>query len=214
MDSNNINSNMKDMTVEALARETASASPAPGGGSISAMAGAFSAALAGMVAKLSLEKKGYEHLQEDMRRLDAEAEALRLDLLEDIQKDSSSFDAYMQALKLPKQTEAQQASRSQAMQDALKGACEVPLKVAGKALRALELSAYAVREGNINAASDAMSGVLLGRAAVLGALANVRINLGGIRDEAYKQKMRQQCDRLEQAANRVEAESDKALHAR
>ena len=206
--------NMKDMTVTQLCDATASNSPAPGGGSISAMAAAYAGALVCMVAKLTLGKKGYEDVQEEMRELDLEADAMRQVLLEDIQKDSESFNGFMEALALPKDTEEQKARRTQAMQEALKGACAVPYEVAGKALRMLQLAVDAVTKGNINTASDGMVGVLMGRAGVIGALNNVRINLRGIKDEAYKQDMLSKCDVLEETANRLETQAQKALHAR
>lgn len=206
--------NMKDMTVTNLCNLTASNSPAPGGGSISAMAGAFSAALCAMVAKLTTDKKGYEHLNEQMAQMNEQAEALQKELLTDIQKDSESFNAYMVALTLPKDTEYERAARTAAMQEALKGACQVPLKVAYKCLEALKLARSAVELGNINTASDGMVGALLGRASVLGAVHNVRINLGGIKDEDFKADMRKQCDKLEEQANAIEKEAGDILHAR
>jgi len=206
--------NMKDMTVTQLCDLTASNSPAPGGGSISAMAAAFAGALVCMVAKLTLGKKGYEDVQDEMAEMDQEADAMRQVLLSDIQKDSESFNGFMVALAMPKDTEEEKALRSQAMQDALKGACAVPYEVAGKALRMLQLAVDAVTKGNLNTASDGMVGVLMGRAGVIGALNNVRINLRGVKDEAFKQDMMSKCDVLEETANRLEAQAQKALHAR
>ena len=206
--------NMKDMTVTQLCDLTASNSPAPGGGSISAMAAAYAGALVCMVAKLTLGKKGYEDVQDEMAEMDQEADAMRQVLLSDIQKDSESFNGFMVALAMPKDTEEEKALRSQAMQDALKGACAVPYEVAGKALRMLQLAVDAVTKGNLNTASDGMVGVLMGRAGVIGDLNNVRINLRGVKDEAFKQDMMSKCDVLEETANRLEAQAQKALHAR
>ncbi|NLE69452.1 MAG: cyclodeaminase/cyclohydrolase family protein [Clostridiales bacterium] len=205
---------MKDMTVTQLCDLTASNSPAPGGGSISAMAAAYAGALVCMVAKLTLGKKGYEDVQDEMAEMDQEADAMRQVLLSDIQKDSESFNGFMVALAMPKDTEEEKALRSQAMQDALKGACAVPYEVAGKALRMLQLAVDAVTKGNLNTASDGMVGVLMGRAGVIGALNNVRINLRGVKDEAFKQDMMSKCDVLEETANRLEAQAQKALYAR
>ncbi len=206
--------NMKDMTVTQLSELTASSSAAPGGGSISAMAGAYAASLACMVAKLTLGKKGYEDVQERMAEIDKQAEILRVELLDEIQKDSESFDAYMVALTLPKATEAEQAVRSAAMQEALKGACRVPLEVAGKCLGVLHLAATALEHGNKNTASDGMVGVLLARAAVLGAVNNVLINLGGIKDKAFVTRMKTACEALAGQANEKEAAAHICLHAR
>lgn len=206
--------NMKDMTVAQLSELTASSATAPGGGSISAMAGAYAASLACMVAKLTIGKKGYEGLEEQMGQIDQQAEILRVELLDEIQKDSESFNAYMVALALPKETEEERAARSAAMQDALKGACRVPLEVAGKCLGVLHLATVALEKGNKNTASDAMVGVLLARAAVIGAVNNVLINLGGIKDEAFVQRMKQACEALAEQANQKEANAQICLHTR
>lgn len=193
--------NLKDMTVAQFSELIASSSPSPGGGSAAAMAGAFSASLACMLAKLTQEKKGYESVKEEMSQVISEAEKLRRELLEDIQKDSASYDAFVEALKLPKDTEEQKAVRTQAMQDALKGACIVPLEVARKALKAMYLALCTLEYGNINAMSDGLVGALLGRSAVLGATANIRINLDGIKDDAFVKQMQQACEELEREAN-------------
>ena len=206
--------NMKDMTVAQLNQITASSQPAPGGGSISAMAGAYAAALVCMVSKLTVGKKGYEDVQEQMADLERQAEPLRQDLLEDIQKDTESFNAYMEALALPKETEDEKAVRRAAMQEALKGASQVPLKVARKCLEILKLAAVAVELGNINTASDGMVGVLMARAATLGAVNNVLINLGGIKDEGFVSQMQAACDELSQQANALEAQAQATLSKR
>lgn len=206
--------NMKDMTVTALSELTASASPAPGGGSVSALAGAFAASLACMAAKLTQNKKGYEEVSGQMETLDQQAEALRVELLDDIQKDSESFNAYMAALALPKESEEEKAARSAAMQEALKCACQVPLAVAGKCLGVMHLALTAVEKGNRNTASDSMVGVLMARAAVLGAVSNVLINLGGIKDEPFVKRMKAACGKLEAQANQQEQAAGAILHAR
>lgn len=205
---------LKQLTVEELSRVTASKSAAPGGGSISAMAGAFSAALASMASKLTEGKAGYEAAWERVRQIDARAEALRLELLDDIQRDTSSFDAFMEALALPKGTGEEKALRAKAMQDALKGACAVPMEVAGKAFEAMKLALETVRIANVNVASDSMVGVLMGRAAVLGALSNVRINLDSIKDEAYVRKMSAACDEMEEKVRTLEQEGAAVLGKR
>lgn len=197
--------NLKDLSVSEFSAMAADQNPSPGGGSVAAMAGAFSASLACMVAKLTREKKGYEQVREQMEALALEAEGLRLSLLEDIQNDSASYNAFMEALKLPKDTEEQKAIRAQAMQDALKGACAVPLEVAKKALKAMELATYTVEHGNVNAMSDGLVGALMGRAAVLGAINNVRINLGGIKDADFVKLMQMECNELEHQAHELDA---------
>lgn len=203
--------NLKDLSVARLSDLTAENTPAPGGGSISAMAGAFAASLTCMVAKLTQDKKGYEGVQEQMAQTNLEAETLRLELLEDIQRDSASYDAFMEALKLPKGTEDEKAIRTAAMQAALKGACAVPLEVAQKALKAIKLALLTVENGNVNAASDGLVGALMGRAAALGAVNNVRINLGGIKDADFVKGMTDACELIEQEANALEAKARAAF---
>lgn len=205
---------LKQLTVEDLSRETASKKAAPGGGSISAMAGAFAASLACMASKLTLGKAEYEAVWDRVREIDARAEELRLELLDDIQKDTSSFDAFMKALELPKGTAEEKEARTQAMQDALKGACAVPMAVAGKAFEAMRLALETVRIANVNVASDSMVGVLMGRAAVLGALSNVRINLDSIKDEAYVRRMSAACDEMEARVRKLEKEGADELGKR
>jgi formiminotetrahydrofolate cyclodeaminase len=199
---------MKNLSVMELSDLTASKSAAPGGGSISALAGAFAASLVCMVAKLTEGKKGYEAVSLRMKELETQSEALRLNLLDDIQRDSSSFDAFMEALAMPKTTEEEKAARTGAMQDALKGACRIPRQVAEKALEVLSLAVEAVSKGNANATSDGLVGAFLARAAVLGALSNVRINLAGIKDQGFVDKLIVECDDMEQKARAAEKDVD------
>ena len=206
--------NMKDMTVTELNDYTASKSPVPGGGSISAMAGAFATALVCMVAKLTLGKKGYEETAELMRELDQKGEHLRRELLEDIQKDSESFNGYMAALSMPGDSEEEKIARRRAMQEALKSASNVPLSVAAKCQDVLRLALSAAEKGSPNTASDIMVSVLMARAALLGAVSNVRINLGGIKDEAFVQDMEDKCKALETQANQQEAAARSILDMR
>ncbi|MGI6688736.1 MAG: cyclodeaminase/cyclohydrolase family protein [Christensenellales bacterium] len=200
----------QQMTVANLSALTASNAPVPGGGSISAMTGAYAASLVCMVAKLTLGRAKYEAAQDIMKQADAQAEALRLSLLEGITKDSASFDTFMQALALPKDTDEEKQARQAAMQAGLKSACEVPLASAQNIHQVLKLALDTVKHGNANALSDGLVAALLARSALIGAISNVRINLPGIKDEAFAARMREACDHLEQEAHRLENE---AMHA-
>lgn len=197
---------MMHMSVAELAKITASDAPAPGGGSISAMAGAYGAALAEMVAGLTLGRKKYEGVQADMERVAREAGEIRRDLLECMQRDASSFDAVMAAMALPKSTDVEKAIRREAMQFALKAAAESPMFVAERAAQALNLAEIAVCSGNPNAVTDGLCGAMLARTAALGALYNVRVNLLSIQDEAYRAQMLERCRELKQTVLRREAE--------
>ena len=204
----------QQMTVADLSALTASNSPVPGGGSISAMTGAYAASLVCMVAKLTIGRAKYEAVQDIMTSADAQAESLRLKLLDGIRKDSASFDSFMQALSLPKNTEEEKRARQAAMQAGLKSACEVPLASAQDIHQVLKLSLDMVKHGNTNAMSDGLVGALLARSAMIGAISNVRINLSGIRDEAFTARMREACDHLEAEAHRLENEAIQAAKSR
>lgn len=197
---------MKNMTIEQFAALTASGEPVPGGGSISALAGALAAALAGMVAGLTLGKKKYADVQEEMEQAIPVMEASREKLLDDILKDSQSFDQYMQALTLPKETEEEKAARSQAMQDGLKAAVLVPLSVAEEAVKILPYTRLMVTKGNATAVTDGLVAAMMARTAALGALYNVKINLRSIKDEEFTGKIAFQVQELESQAVSMERE--------
>ncbi len=191
---------MQDMNVRALLELTASDAPAPGGGAIAAMSGAFGSALAAMVGSLTLGKKGYESVQEEMAETTAKANALAQKLLSAMDEDANSFNGYMAALKLPKDTEEEKAARRAAMQEALKSASLVPLNTAKTAAEIFPLAEAAVKSGNKNAVTDGLVAAMMARTAVLGALLNVKINLGSIRDEAFVSELRETCAILQAEA--------------
>lgn len=176
---------MKNMTVEQFAMQTASNEPVPGGGSISALAGALAAALTEMVAGLTIGKKKYAEVEEEMKKAVAPMHEICEHLLDDIKRDSESFDLYMQALTLPKETEEEKAARTKAMQDGLKAAVAVPLSVAKRAYEVMSYAEVMVTKGNKTAVTDALVATMMARTAVLGALFNVKINLESIKDEAF-----------------------------
>ena len=196
---------MCDLPVSELLSLTASDAPAPGGGSISALAGALGAALASMVGSLSLGKKGYEDVQEEMTALAAEGRTLMGELLAAMDAGTEAFNGYMAALALPKGTEEEKAARRAAMQKGLKEAALVPLSTARLAARVFPIAEAAVRRGNKNAVTDGMVAALMARAAVLGSLLNVRINLASIRDEAFVAEQRAACAALQELALAEEA---------
>lgn len=172
-----------DRTVTDFLAETASSSPAPGGGSVAALAGALSAALAAMVARLTSGEK-FAAAEAEMRSVAEGADALRAELSACIQRDTDSFREYMAALRMPKTDEAAAARRA-AMQEGLKSAARVPLHTAETACALFPLIRTVVERGNQNARSDGLVAAMLARAAVLGAALNVRINLASIRDAAF-----------------------------
>ena len=186
---------MKNMTVQEFAMQTASNEPVPGGGSISALAGSLAAALTEMVAGLTIGKKKYAEVEEEMKAAIEPMHAICEHLLDDIKRDSESFDLYMQALTLPKETEEEKAARQEAMQNGLKAAVAVPLSVAK---RAYEIMPYA--EVMVTKGTDALVATMMARTAVLGALFNVKINLESIKDEAFVAETTKEVEVLEKKA--------------
>ena len=196
---------LKDLTIEEFAKVTASDAPAPGGGSVAAAAGSLAAALAEMVANLTIGQEKYAEAENEMRELAEKGQAIREKLIADIQRDSSSFNLYMAALRMPKDTEEEKAARREAMQRGLKEAAVVPLSVAETASEIFPLAEAAVARGNANAVTDGLVSAMMARTAVLSALLNVKINLNSIKDEAFRADMEKQVKGLEKTASEYEA---------
>ena len=168
---------LADMTVSALLEKTAADTPVPGGGSLSAMAAAVGAALAQMVAGLTAGRKSFAAVTPEMNELAEKARRLRRDLLADMDRDAAAYTAVMEAFRLPRNTAEEKTRRTDAIQRATREAARVPLAVAEKALDVMMLAGTAVAKGNPNAISDGAVGAMLARAALQGALFNVKINL-------------------------------------
>ena len=176
--------------------ELASSAPAPGGGSAAALSGALGAALVSMVCNLTLGKKKYADVQEDIEALLEKSEALRKELTDLLEEDVKAYTAYSQAAKMPRQTEEQKAERSKAMQSALKGATDVPLCIAEAAVKVMYLCRPAAEKGNVWAVSDAGVAVLLAEAALRSAALNVLINLGSLKDAEFVAEKRAKLESL------------------
>lgn len=170
--------------------------PAPGGGSVSALAGALAAGLASMVAHLTVGRKGYDVIQERVLSLPAEAQALKDKLLLAIDEDTNAFNAVMDAYRLPKKSDEQKKIREDAIENAMKNACHVPLRVMELSFQALKLCREMEEKGNKNSQSDAAVGVLMAQAAMKGAALNVRINLKDVQDRAFLKDMNQSVESL------------------
>ncbi|MBU1320112.1 MAG: glutamate formimidoyltransferase [candidate division Zixibacteria bacterium] len=181
----------------------ASSSPAPGGGSVSACAGTLAAALSGMVCRLTLGKKKYQDVQDEMSETLKRADDLKMELYKLIQEDADAFDAVMAARKLPKDTDKQKEARLEAIQKATIIAAEVPLKVMKTSLEVMAVAQVAAEKGNVNSVSDAGCAALNARSAVLGAFLNVKINLPGIDDEAVRKRLETEADRIRNEAERT-----------
>lgn len=174
-----------DMTVEEFVHETASESPAPGGGSIAASMGAMGAALATMVANLSSHKRGWDHRWEEFSDWAEQGKVIHDQLLHLIDEDTDAFNKIMDAFGLPKSSEAERQIRTQAIQDATKTAIEVPLKVMKTAVSSFQVIQEMVEQGNPASVSDAGVAALCARSAVMGAYMNVRINAKDLKDRKW-----------------------------
>lgn len=197
---------MKNMTLEAFTALTESGAPAPGGGSVAALAGALAAALAGMVANLTIGKEKFTYVEKQMTEMEEKAKALSATLLDAIAEDSESFGLYMDALKLPKETDEDKLIRRQAMQNGLKEASKVPFRTAQLAYEVMDYAQMAVEQGNQNAVTDGKTAAMMARTAVLSAGMNVRINLDSIKDEEFVTKMTEMLTLIEQKAIQRELE--------
>lgn len=164
---------------------TASKEPTPGGGAIAALTAATGAALAEMVANLTVGKKGYEAVQPEMEALQVKAEEIRNRMLELSQADADVFNIFMNALGLPKNTDEEKAARTAAIQQAYKDAAMVPFEIGELANQIFDLAELASRKGNQNLITDGIIAAINARAAVKAAFLNVRINLSGIKDESF-----------------------------
>ncbi len=178
----------KSIVPNAFIEATAAGTAAPGGGAVAALAGALSAALAGMVARLTIGKKKYAAVDAQMKDIAAQADDLRGKLTSAIDEDSAAFAEVMDAFKLPKDTPEEQAVRNQAVQIATQHATDVPLRTAQLCLQALDLVYFVAANGNVNAMSDAASGAFMARAAIDAAGMNVRINAATLDDQGQAQR--------------------------
>jgi len=184
-------------TVERFVDEVSSSSPAPGGGSVAALAGGLGAALAAMVANLTVGKKGYESAWESSSALAERAQRIKAALMAAVDDDTRAFDEVLAAMRLPKASDAEKSAREAAIAAAYERATAVPLATARLCLDAIELAKEAAVTGNRNSASDAGVGALLARAGLEAAILNVRINLPSVRAGAFKTATLAEIDALQ-----------------
>ena len=185
-----------DKTCKGFAEETASESPAPGGGSISAYMGALGAALGTMVANLSSHKAGWDDRWEEFSLWAEKGQALMAELLHLVDEDTEAFNRIMAVFAMPKTTDEEKAARSAALQVATLYATEVPLRTMKAAERVFEIVKAMAEQGNPNSVSDAGVGALAARSAVLGARLNVRINAAGLKDKVKAAELVGEADEI------------------
>ena len=201
-----------DKTLKDFAEETASESPAPGGGSIAAYVGALGAALGTMVANLSAHKRGWDDQWETFSAWAEKGKFYHTQLLNCVDEDTNAFNRIMDAFGLPKNTDAEKAIRKEAIQSATQNAIEVPLKVMQLSLESMEIIAAMAESGNPNSVSDAGVGALCARSAVEGAFLNVKINASGLSDKLYKDRILKEAENFLCMAKKKENEILKIVH--
>lgn len=186
--------------------DLASERPAPGGGGAAALCGAIGAALVSMVANLTIGKKTYEAVSEDLETVNAKAEALRAELFHAIDEDVAAFNAVMGAYGLPRATDEEKAKRAASIQAALKDATLVPLRAVKACFEVILLAAAAAEKGNLNVISDAGVAVLVANAGLRSAALNVFINAKAIKDRDFAEKQLAEVNALlAQAAETTES---------
>ncbi len=195
---------LANMTVEAFADETASESPAPGGGSVAAYVGALGVSLGTMVANLSSHKRGWDDRWEEYSVWAEKGQQLKNELMFLVDEDTRSFNRIMEAFKLPKKTQEDKIARQQAIQDATRYAIEIPFRVMVKSYESMEVMEVMAEKGLQSSASDAAVGALCARMAIRGAFLNVKINAADLEDKGYYEKVYKKGLELEEAARKKE----------
>lgn len=200
------NNKLINNTLSSFANITASESPAPGGGSVSAYLGVLGVSLATMVANLSSHKKGWDERWKEFGDQAEQGQQLKDKLLKLVDADTESFNAIMSAFTLPKSTSAEKEIRSNAIQEATRKAIEIPLEVMKLSLESLSLIKSMANTGNPNSVSDAGVGALCARSAVMGAFLNVKINCASYDDVNFVNQIIGEGQQIEDAAIEVEQE--------
>ena len=203
-----------DRTLTDFADETASESPAPGGGSISAYMGALGAALGTMVANLSSHKRGWDERWEEFSDWAEKGKAFQIQLMKLVDEDTNAFNKIMDAFSLPKKTEEEKAIRKQAVQEATRFATEVPFKTMQLCYECMSVAKAMAEIGNPNSVTDAGVGALAARAGVVGAFLNVKINASSLDDKAYAEKIIREGENVVEKAGQLEAEILQIVHSK
>lgn len=195
-----------DLKVTDFLNKVAGSDPVPGGGSVAALNGAIASALTAMVAGLTIGKKGYEDTAEIMKHIHTLALTQKTGFVVDIDRDSEAYHKVFDCFKLPQNTDEEKNIRSAAIQEATKFAALVPMQVARNAYELMGIIADVAKLGNRNAVTDACVAMMSARSAVLGALMNVRINLGSLKDRTFVEQLQSEADELERKACTKEKE--------
>lgn len=192
------------LSCEEFLEKLASGNPTPGGGGGAAVAGALAAALSSMVANITVGKEKFAEQEQEVQELLQSAETLRQRLLKLVDADAAVFDSFMACYKLPKNTDEEKQTRTQAIRNAAKQAAEVPFSAAQACLEVLRVAVRIVEIGNPNVITDGTISALLARAAMRSELYNVRINLGLTKDDSYNAELLAKLDAMEKEALALE----------
>jgi len=188
---------LRTKTTDEFLKLLASDAPTPGGGSVAALNGAIGCALLEMVCNLTIGKEKFREVWPDLEPILTELTNLREELTASIDRDAKSFDLVSAAYKLPKETDSEKTARKEAIQSALKAAAETPKATARYIFQALKMAPEVAEKGNPNVLSDAGVGAACLKAGLQGALMNIAINLGSIKDDAYTHQMKLEMEFLE-----------------
>jgi len=187
-----------EMKLTDFVDEVSRESPAPGGGSIAALAGALGASLSSMVSNLTANKRGSEAVDDALNEAAEKCQEIKLSLVKSIDDDTNAFNAYMDARRMPENTDAEREAKQTAMQEGLKTAVMVPLQTAKLSLEAVKIAETVAKFGNPNSVTDVGVGAQTAFAGIMGGVYNVLINLKSIKDEAFVDDMRRQCSDLKE----------------
>lgn len=196
---------LSNLTIKDFMSELASGEPVPGGGGAAALSAATACSLVAMVASLTVGKKGYETVADEMDEIKSTMETLSSKFLLMMEEDADAYGDVIAAFRMPKENDTEQKSRKEAIQLAMTKATLVPMNLAELAMTIFPHATKVIEQGNQNASSDGAVGALFARTAVLGALYNVKINLSMITEESIKKDMISRVVRLEQEAAYLES---------
>jgi len=197
---------LANLKITEYLEKAAAGTAVPGGGSVAALNASLAAGLTEMVANLTIGKKGYEAVAEEMNDIAGRAAELREKLTAAIDRDAEAYSAVMAAFKLSKATDPEMELRNQEIQKAFKQAALVPLEVANHAVKVIDLAGRAIDSGNKNAVTDGVVAAMNARTAALAALYNVKINLVSIEDDEFVKELTRKINNLEQQAKSKEQE--------
>lgn len=198
----NLKSSLVEMKLSDFIDEVSRESPAPGGGSIAALAGSLGAALSSMVSNLSSNNRGSEEVDKILNKTAEESQEIKQNLLKAIDEDTNAFNEFMEAKRLPNKTDKEKQVRNDAMLQGLKNAVFVPYKTAEQSFKAIEIAETVAKYGNPNSITDVGVGAQMAYSGVLGGIYNVLINLKDIKDIDFCADMRSKCEQLKMDANK------------